>query len=277
MSHGLSQENPADAVAEGDELGPDARRPDRITPGALDMTDHRQRAPLGMRQEPLRQARNEPLVGNRDWFLVPVGQEVVERRGPGAIAGEQEGHQTMESSVIGNVWGAEVITRANRAEPGPILTEECSLRHSLVLMSLGPAHAVRGREQERGPVRTRKRTQHLTQAGPGGFPPLETERAKALRSGDGFLLRLISGGRHPLVKRSDQEISTHLRGPIPGMARSPVDDLPAGWRRLRFLVIHHALGIQAILIGMVEAEAADGVLDIEQVLEIERDRLGTAD
>ena len=151
------------------------------------------------------------------------------------------------------------------------------MRRPLVLMPLGPAHAVRGREQERGPARTRWRAQHLAQPGPGRFPPLETERAKALRPGDGFLLRLISGGRHPLVKRSDQEISAHFRGPIPGMARSPVDHLPAGRGRLSFLVIHHALCIQAILIGKVEAEAADGVLDIEQVLEFERNRLGTAD
>ena len=88
-----------------------------------------------------------------------------------------------------------------------------------------------------------------------------------MHPGDGFLLRLISGGRHPLVKRSDQEISAHFRGPIPGMARSPVDHLPAGRGRLSFLVIHDALRIESILIGKVEAEAADGVLDIEQALE----------
>src|SRR5271166_7149004 len=61
------------------------------------------------------------------------------------------------------------------------------------------------------------------------------------------------------------------------MASSPVDDLAAGRCCLRFFVIHHAFYIQTILVGVAEAEAADGVLDIEQVLEIERDRLGIAD
>src|SRR5208337_1858636 len=153
MSHGLSQENPSDAVAERDKLGPpDARRPDRITPGPLDMADHRQRAPLGVRQQPLRQARDEPLIGNRDRSLVSVGQVVVERRGPGTIACVHEGHQTLKPSIVVDIRCAEIITQANRAKPGPILAKEGPLRRPLFLVLLGPANAVRGREQEPGPA-----------------------------------------------------------------------------------------------------------------------------
>ena len=162
--------DPADTVPKRDELRPDTGWADRVAPTAvLDVADHGQRPPLRVREQSLRQARDERLVGDRDRSLAPVGQEVVERRGPGAIAGEQEGYQSMDSSRIGDVRRTEVIARPDRAEPGPILYSSAPVE--LPWFGCPWAPIPRRRRKERGAARIRRRVQDLGQPGPGCVLP----------------------------------------------------------------------------------------------------------
>ena len=106
-------------LRKGTSWGPMSGRADRVAPGPLDVADHRQRASLGVRQQPLRQARDEPLsaIGTGPWLW--VGQVVVKRRGPGTIACEHEDNQTVKPSVVvtsaarGNHSGESSRTRTN--------------------------------------------------------------------------------------------------------------------------------------------------------------------
>ena len=90
----LAIEDAADQVAERHDLRTDARRHDRIAPGPLDMADHRQRSPLGMREEPLRQGGNERTLGHGERSLAAIAQA---RAGSG-------GGRRVRPLVFGTPW-----------------------------------------------------------------------------------------------------------------------------------------------------------------------------
>ena len=271
-------------VAERDELRPEALRPDRVAPGPLDVTEHRQGRAVGVRQQPLRQRRDERPLGDRPrpsasvWApRLVVDQEGVERRRAGAVAGEVEGDHPMHEGVVGDVGGGQVMLRPHRAETRPVLAEQRPLRRGLPLVPHRPAHAMRRGEEERRWGRASGTVEHLGEAGLRRVAGLQAARRVAEVGGDGRLRLLACCGGQALVQGRDEPIGAHLCGPVGQVAGAPVDDLARVGHGRRILVVHHALGVLPVLIGPVESHTSDGVLDVEQVLELERDCVGGAD
>lgn len=85
----------------------------------------------------------------------------------------------------------------------------------------------------------------------------------------------VSGWGTP-EKRRDERVEAHLSRRVGRVSGGPVYDFSrVGDGRCR-LVVNHALGIALVPFRVVEGEPADSVLNVEEVLELEGDRLGAA-
>ena len=156
----LAAEDAAQQVAERQQTVAQADRADRVAPGSLDVTDDGERPTAGVRQKPLRQGRDERRLGDRHGGLRAVGQEMVGGRRAGAVAGEEERDQAVDSGVVVEVGGRQVMRWLRAASPAlaspgravPLAAVIC------ISVALGPAQAVRRGEEER-------------RAGPAGSVP----------------------------------------------------------------------------------------------------------
>ena len=72
-------------------------------------------------------------------------------------------------------------------------------------------------------------------------------------------------------------LGTQVRGRVRRMAGTPVDDLLGVFHRAGGLVLDNRPGIGRVLRGRIECEAADGILDPQQVLKLKRHLGGRPD
>src|SRR5262249_547812 len=109
----------------------------------------------------------------------------------------------------------------------------------------------------------------VEQSGP---PRLRAEAASAVKAGrfrDG--LGVVRGALH---QGADQLFGAERRGAVLVVVGCPVEDLPTLCQRFRRLVADDALGVGGGVLGRIETQPPDDVLQAEFVLETERDCFG---
>jgi len=227
------------------------------------MAHDRQRAAAGVTEHALRQPRDQ----RRGRQLLGLGlaqrasRELVACRRASAVAREEHPDHPAEIGLGGQILAGEVVLACERVtRPGPVLAEQRALALALAGVAGREAHAVAGREQQRGRI-----AKQLDEAIAGGRAAQVAVHGKAVVRGAAL---------HVLDERHHQVIGAEPRRRVVGVGHAEKRRV-AGARDLAGLGVDDAepAGLPALaaldrLAQRLRHALADPASDVRRAIEI---------